>query len=193
MIHNRVVVYALLLRHARRARRCTSGSSTSPIVGRWKQLVQSCNLARSQVPYEDGVLDADEVGITCDRVPILCMRNTSPRLEVGMCANGWAAIRLLLVGRGLLVAAFCLGGVTIKGNLRWAASRGVGVASLSAWPSEWPSYVGVEVPAMCLACSNLGGQTSPSSPSASAPMTMNWPIYGGVPCTGDNEGESVAH
>ena len=88
MAHSQATVCVLLLRHPRRARRGTSTSSTNPIIGRWKQLVQSCNLARRQVPYEDGVLDADEVGITCDRVPILCMRNTSPRLEVGMCANG---------------------------------------------------------------------------------------------------------
>ena len=80
------------------------------------------------------------------------------------------------------------------------ASRSVGVASLalgmawlSGWPSfvgveglgvAWPSCVGVEVPAMCLACSNPGGQTSPSSPGASAPATTGCPICGGVPCTG---------
>jgi hypothetical protein len=33
-------------------------------------------------------LDVDEVGVACDRVPILFMRSTSPRLEVGTCASG---------------------------------------------------------------------------------------------------------
>ena len=33
-------------------------------------------------------LDADEVGVACDWVPILLMRSTSPRLEVGTCASG---------------------------------------------------------------------------------------------------------
>ena len=32
-------------------------------------------------------LDADEVGVAYDRVPILFMRSTSPRLEVGTCAS----------------------------------------------------------------------------------------------------------
>jgi hypothetical protein len=159
-------------------------------------------------------LDVDEVGVACDRVPILFMRSTSPRLEVGTCASGWAAIHLLLVGRGLLVAAFCLSRVAIKGDLhlsctssinrarRQAASRSVGVASLFGWPSfvglegvgvAWPSCVSVEVPAMCLAGSNLGDQTSPSSPGASTPVTTGCPICGGEPCTGDNRGESIVH
>jgi hypothetical protein len=33
-------------------------------------------------------LDTDEVGITYDRVLILCIRSTSPRSEVGMCVSG---------------------------------------------------------------------------------------------------------
>ena len=67
--------------------------------------------------------------------------------------------RLLLIGRDLLVAAFCRGGVAIKGDLRLsctssinrtrrqAVSRDVGVTSLwsaVAWLSGWPSFVGVE-------------------------------------------------
>ena len=55
MAHSQATVCVLLLRHPRRARRGTSGSSTSPIVGRRKQLVQSYNLARPQVTREDGV------------------------------------------------------------------------------------------------------------------------------------------
>ena len=100
-----------------------------------------------------------------------------------MCASGCAAIRLLLISRNLPVAAFCRGRVASKGDLRLsytasvnharrrAASRRVGVALLGsgvapsfiavdglgvAWPTEWPSYIGVE-PAMCLAGSNPGG------------------------------------
>jgi hypothetical protein len=33
-------------------------------------------------------LDADEVGVAYDMVPILFMRSTSPRLEVDICASG---------------------------------------------------------------------------------------------------------
>jgi hypothetical protein len=32
--------------------------------------------------------DADEIGAVGGVKPILCMRSTSPRLEVGMCARG---------------------------------------------------------------------------------------------------------
>jgi len=62
-------------------------------------------------------LDADDTRAAGSAMPILCMRSTSPRLKVGMCASGCVAIRLLLMGRGLLVAAFCRGGVAIKGDL----------------------------------------------------------------------------
>jgi hypothetical protein len=48
-------------------------------------------------------LHAEDTGAADDAMPILCMSNTSPRLEVGMCDNGWAAIRLLLIGRDALL------------------------------------------------------------------------------------------
>jgi hypothetical protein len=121
MVHNRATVCTLLFHHPRRARRGTSGSSTRHIVGREKQLSSRAatwfNIKFPVKMTSYGRWDTDEVGVTCDRMPILFMRSTSPRLEVGMCASGWAAIRLLPVGRGLLVVAFCLGGLTIKGNL----------------------------------------------------------------------------
>ena len=65
-------------------------SSTSPAVGRWEQLVQSLHLARRQVPCEYVVvcsLGHDETVATDGTMPIICMRRTSPRLEVGMCAT----------------------------------------------------------------------------------------------------------
>ena len=86
-------------------------------------------------------------------MPILCMRSTSPRLEVSMCASDCVAISLLLISKDLLVVAFCRGGVTIKSDLRFsctssvnrarrrAASRGVGVVLLGsgvAWLSGLP-------------------------------------------------------
>jgi hypothetical protein len=106
-------------------------------------------------------LDAGEAGAAGGATPNLCLRSTLPRLEAGMCASGWAAIRLLLplTGRGLVVGAFCRGGVASKGDLRLtctsstnrvrrrAASPGVGVASLGsgvAWLSGCASFIGVE-------------------------------------------------
>jgi hypothetical protein len=62
-------------------------------------------------------LDTDETGAAGGAMPIFFMRSTSSRLVVGMCANGWAAIRLLLIGRGRFVVAFvCLGGLAINGD-----------------------------------------------------------------------------
>jgi hypothetical protein len=143
-------------------------SSTSPVVGHREQLTQSCqwlgvkfsaNIA-SYVP-----LDADENGAVGGPMPIFCMRSTSPRLEVGMCASGWAAFRLLLISRGcLVVASFCLGGLVINGDCRFsytssvnrarhrAASRGVGITLLgvaSPTTSGCPTSGGVSCGSPC--------------------------------------------
>jgi hypothetical protein len=82
-------------------------SSTRPVVGRWEQLVQGYHVLGVKFPVNMASytpLDADDTGAAGGAIPILYMRSTPPRLEVGMCANGCAAIRLLLTGRGLLVA-----------------------------------------------------------------------------------------
>jgi hypothetical protein len=42
-------------------------------------------------------LDVEETGATGGTIPILYMRSTMPRLEVGMCASGYVTIRLLLI------------------------------------------------------------------------------------------------
>ena len=85
-----------------------AGNSSSR-VATWLDVKFPTNMA-SYAP-----LDADDTRAAGGTMPILCMRSTSPRLKVGMCASGCVAIRLLLMGRGLLVAAFCRGGVAIKG------------------------------------------------------------------------------
>ena len=88
-------------------------------------------------------LGADESGAVGGAIPSRLFRRTSPRLEAGMCANGWAAIRLLLgrTGGGLLTCVLYRGGEAIRGSSRStrtssrklarrrAASSDVGVSS----------------------------------------------------------------
>jgi len=90
-------------------------------------------------------LSADETAAVGRTISSRLFRRTSPRLEAGMCANVWAAIRLLLgrTGGSLLAGVFCRGGEAIRGgsrstrtssrNLtrRRAASSDVGVSSLA--------------------------------------------------------------
>jgi hypothetical protein len=122
-------------------------------------------------------LDTDEIGAAGGTMPIFFMSSTSPRLEVDMCANGLAAIRLLLIGRGRFeVAAFCLSGLAINGDFRLcctssvnrvrrrAASLDVGVTSLG---------VGVSIVMSTPGCPTRRGVTC------------------GCHCTGDNRGESI--
>jgi len=75
--------------------------------------------------------------------PSRLFRRTSLHLEARMCANGWAAIRLLLarIGGGLLTDVLCRGGKAIKGGShtthassrnrarRRVTSRSMGVSS----------------------------------------------------------------
>jgi hypothetical protein len=64
-------------------------------------------------------LDTDETGAAGGTMLIFFMSSTSPRLEVGTCANGWDTICQLLIGRGrFVVAAFCLGALAINGDFR---------------------------------------------------------------------------
>jgi hypothetical protein len=105
-------------------------------------------------------LDAGEAGATGGAIPILCLSSTSPRLEVGICDSGWAAIRLLLIGRGRFVTAFCRVELAIKGDCllhctssvnlarRRAASRGMGVMSPSL-TSSCPTQGGVSYGSSC--------------------------------------------
>ena len=61
----------------------------------------------------------DEIKAAGSAILIRCMRSTSPRQEVDMCANSWAEIRLLLclIGRGLLDLALCRGGEETTGGV----------------------------------------------------------------------------
>ena len=69
------------------------------------------------------LLGVGETGAIGGAIPSRLFRRTSPRLEAGMCANGWASIRLLLdrKGGGLLTGVFCQGGETIKSGSCWMA------------------------------------------------------------------------
>jgi hypothetical protein len=49
------------------------------------------------------LLDAGVTGAGGGGTPIRCMSNTSPRLDVGMCASFCAAILVLLVWMGYLL------------------------------------------------------------------------------------------
>jgi hypothetical protein len=140
MVHNRAAVCALLLRHLRRACWRTGGSFTGPIVGRWKQLVQSCNLARRQVHYEDGVECSLGRGWSWCRM----WQGAHPFYEEylapfggGMCASAVErqSVYSWLAG-GLLVAAFCPSGVTIKGDLRLSCSSSINRARRRAVKSS---------------------------------------------------------
>lgn len=88
------------------------------------------------------LLGAGETGVAGGSMPILMLSSTSPRLDVGICDNGRAAIRVLLFTTGCrLIGSACFGGLAIKGGgrsirtssmnrpRRRAASRGVAPAA----------------------------------------------------------------
>jgi hypothetical protein len=66
------------------------------------------------------LLGARETGAAGRRrrsMPILMLSSTSPHLDVGMCDNGRAAIRVLLFTTGCrLIGTACFGGLAIKGG-----------------------------------------------------------------------------
>jgi hypothetical protein len=89
------------------------------------------------------LLEAGEIGAAGGSMPILMLSSTSPRLDVGMCDNGRAAIRVLIFTMGCrLIGTASFGGLAIKGGgrsirtssmnrvSRRAASRGVASSAI---------------------------------------------------------------
>jgi len=123
-------------RKSSRARPLNAGNSASRPSTSLDDNVPVCRA--SSIP-----LGAGESGAVGGAIPSRLFRRTSPRLEAGMCANGWAAIRLLLgrTGGGLLTCVLYRGGEAIRGSSRStrtssrklarrrAASSDVGVSS----------------------------------------------------------------
>ena len=72
-------------------------------------------------------LDTDEIGVAGSMMPIFFMSSSSPCLAVGLCASGWVAMHLLLIGRRhFVVATFCLGGLVINnGDFRLCCTSSV--------------------------------------------------------------------
>ena len=71
----------------------------------WKQHGRASTWPEDKVPQckvSSNPFGADKIGAVGGAIPIRCMRSTSPRREAVMCANNWAAIRLLLLDLALL-------------------------------------------------------------------------------------------